>query len=330
MISQQTVSGRVTAIVASYNHAEFLEERMESLVSQTYEDFEILVIDDKSPDNSPEILKKYENNERVRLYLETENRGWVGTSNLGAERATGEYIIFTNCDDSCEKEMISNLVSAIKSESGSVLAWSASLMTDENSKVIGSDRDYREPYFIETYGKGGAISQEEMKQMLFHSCIIPNLSALLIDKKTFIDVGGFDEAYSVVSDWDLFFKLCSYGGSFYIPENLNHFRQHGTTIRQKAKTIRLLEEYIRMLTGYSQTYLKDLQKPNQAVSNIASILANVIWSEPTIFSKITLLFKALNLLGKSNRSIGNMLQKMVFKKITGKFSPSRQAERSST
>lgn len=315
MKSEKSVSGRVTAIVASYNHAEFLVERMESLIYQSYDNFEILIIDDNSPDNSPEVLKEYENNNRVRLFLEQENRGWVGTSNIGAQRATGEYIIFTNCDDACDDNLIAELVKAIESDSEVVMAWSASLMIDEKSKVIGSDREARDPKFLETYGDGGVILKIKMENLLFHSCIIPNLSALLIKKEAFLKVEGFDPQYSVISDWDLFFKLSEVGDTVYVPQKLNHFRQHGATIREKSKSIKLMNEYITMLLRYFKRC--DLKGKDKRIArrNIARIIANVILGDKSFIGKVSLYLHALRRLFFKDLTVLMLIDLRVIKHI---------------
>ena len=67
--------GLVTVVVASYNHARFLTRRMDSLLAQTYRQLEIIVIDDRSPDNSVEILRRYESDPRVNLIVREQNGG---------------------------------------------------------------------------------------------------------------------------------------------------------------------------------------------------------------------------------------------------------------
>ena len=94
--------GLVSVVVASYNHAEFLEKRMESLINQTYSDLEMLVIDDCSPDNSLKVLRKYESHPKVKLVIRENNGGWVVVSNQGVEISSGEFVIFANCDDDCD------------------------------------------------------------------------------------------------------------------------------------------------------------------------------------------------------------------------------------
>ena len=95
--------GLVSIVVASYNHAEFLEQRMTSLINQTYQNIEILVIEDCSPDNSLEVLRKYESHPKVKLIVREKNGGWVAVSNQGIDLSSGEFVLFANCDDDCDQ-----------------------------------------------------------------------------------------------------------------------------------------------------------------------------------------------------------------------------------
>ena len=78
-------SGLVSVIVASYNHREYLKERMDSLINQTYQNLEILVIDDCSTDGSLEVLRGYESHPKVKLIIREINGGWVNVSNQGVD-----------------------------------------------------------------------------------------------------------------------------------------------------------------------------------------------------------------------------------------------------
>ena len=99
------IESRVSIVVASYNHREFLEQRIQSLLSQSYTDFEIIIIDDASTDSSPEVLRRFENHPKVQILELMENMGWVKVSNLGADMASGEFIIFGNFCFSLSSDM---------------------------------------------------------------------------------------------------------------------------------------------------------------------------------------------------------------------------------
>lgn len=246
-------SGFVSVVVASYNHAEFLEQRMESLINQTYSDLEILVIDDCSSDNSLEVLRRYEPHPKVKLVVREINGGWVAVSNQGIEMSTGEFVIFANCDDSCDTRMIERLVDVIKSYPSAGIAFCRSLMVDEQDRVLGNDFVGRERSFRERCGSDTLITGFEMSRFLLHSCVIPNLSGAMFRRECFSTLGNFTSAYRANSDWDLFFRISVRYDVSYIAEPLNRFRQHKATIRSHTKGRVTYEEFFRLLLGQIKT-----------------------------------------------------------------------------
>lgn len=244
-----TKPGLVSVIVASYNHAKFLEQRMDSLICQTYQDIEIIVIDDCSHDNSLEVLRKYESHPKVKLIIRDKNGGWVAVSNQGAEMSVGEFVIFANCDDACDPRMIERLVDAMHANPSAGISYCRSLMIDEDNKLLGDDFLGREKAFRTKCYHDVLLTQKEMSRFLLHSCVIPNLSAALFRRECYISAGGLTSAYRVCSDWDLFFRVVVRYDVAYIAEPLNEFRQHKTTIRSSTKERILYEEIIRLLLG---------------------------------------------------------------------------------
>lgn len=241
--------GLVSVVVASYNHAEFLVQRMESLINQSYQNIEILVIEDCSPDNSLEVLHKYESHPKVRLIVREKNGGWVTVSNQGVEMAVGEFVLFANCDDDCDPRMIERLVDAMKSNPSAGIAFCRSLLVDERGHVLGDDFVIRERSFRDRCASDTLITGVEMSRFLLHSCVIPNLSAALIRKECFSTAGMLSPDYRACSDWDLFFRIAARYDVAYVAEPLNKFRQHGTTIRSVTKARVTYEEFFRLLLG---------------------------------------------------------------------------------
>lgn len=244
-----TVKGLVSVIVASYNHAEFLEQRMDSLINQTYQDIEILVIDDCSSDNSVEILRRYESHPKVRLIIREKNGGWVAVSNQGVEVSVGEFVIFANCDDACDPRTIERLMDSSIQNPTSGVAFCRSVMIDERDRVLGDDYEIREKSFRERCVRNTIISRTEMYRFLLHSCVIPNLSAALIRRSCFNLAGVLTSKYRACSDWDLFFKIANDFDFCYIAEPLNRFRQHSSTIRSATKGRITYDEFFRLLLG---------------------------------------------------------------------------------
>lgn len=240
-------NGLVSVIVASYNHAKYLPKRMESLLSQTYTNLEIIVIDDCSSDNSKEVLSNYTYDPRVNLIFKEKNEGWVAVSNQGAKMAKGDFVIFANCDDYCHIKMIESLVLGIRSSKNIGVSFCRSEMVDENNKFIGNDYDVREKSFRDLCSKSTIIYSKEIYKFFLNSCVIPNLSAALIKKECFEKIGYFSDAYKACCDWDIFLKIFETYDAYYVSDEYNSFRQHVNTIRSFLKGRVEYEEFIRLL-----------------------------------------------------------------------------------
>lgn len=112
----------VSIIIPVYNVEKYLTQCLESVCGQTYENLEIIVVDDESPDHSGEIAEKFaKKDNRVRVE-HIKNRGAAGARNVGLELCTGEYILFVDSDDWVELNMVEELLSAIEKTDDSDIA----------------------------------------------------------------------------------------------------------------------------------------------------------------------------------------------------------------
>ncbi len=248
-MTENVVPGLVSIVVASYNHAEYLPQRMESLIAQTYPHIEIIVIDDCSPDDSLRVLRCYEDDPRVRLIVREQNGGWVAVSNQGIELSRGEFVIFANCDDACKPQLIERLVSAMRSGDNVGIAFCRSWLVDKDNRILSDDLRSQQRVFQQRCAVDALIPGAEMGKYLLHSCVIPNLSAALIRHECFYRVGVLSPDYRACSDWDLFFRVAEHFDFAYVSQPLNLFRQHETTIRSVMKERATYEEYFRVLLG---------------------------------------------------------------------------------
>lgn len=106
---------KFSVIIVAYNIEKYIEEAIKSVLNQSYDDYEIIIIDDCSEDNTQEVINKYSSNEKVRIYKTKKNTGTAGgPRNLGIKYAQGEYILFLDGDDKLYNENvllnISNLI----------------------------------------------------------------------------------------------------------------------------------------------------------------------------------------------------------------------------
>lgn len=88
----------ISIVTASYNYAQYIGETIQSVLNQTYSDWELVIVDDCSSDNSVEVIKSFKD-ERIKLYVNGKNLGLKGTVKRGIELAQGNWIVFLESDD---------------------------------------------------------------------------------------------------------------------------------------------------------------------------------------------------------------------------------------
>ena len=251
------VSPLVSVVIASYNYGDLIEKRIDSFLNQTYENIEIIVLDDCSTDDSRDVIEKFRSDNRIRIIYNNENLGWIKNSNLGMSMSKGEYVLFGNCDDVASGDLIENLVRPLIEDKLIGVSFCESELIDFFGNQIGSDRDSRDRKFTHSTQSNCRIERMEMASFLSHSCVIPNLSAALFRREALALIEGFSTRYSICSDWNLFIELSLNWDFFYIRKPLNKFRQHKGNVRSSVKESALSEQIIELLV---ETSLDDRYK----------------------------------------------------------------------
>src|SRR3990167_5082876 len=144
---------KISCIIPTYNKAELCQQRaLKSILDQTYKDYEIIVVDDCSPDNTEEIFK---NMEGVRYFKTPRNMGVAGARNLGVKQAKGEYIVIVDDDNMLAPQFLEMAVETIERESAKEMKWSNSQWDALNTGriVIHSGyKDYAPAYYQQGLG----------------------------------------------------------------------------------------------------------------------------------------------------------------------------------
>jgi glycosyltransferase involved in cell wall biosynthesis len=302
----------ISAIVTSYNHAEYLDKRMQSLLDQTYKNLEIIIIDDHSTDNSVEVLKKYEKYENVKLIALEKNGGYAVACNLGVQKARGEYIIFEECDDYSAPDQLEKLVSKFNIDGSIGVVYSKSNLTDSKGIITGNDFDFRDKDFKARYCRDSVIKSADMQKYLLYACVIPNMSAALFKKSIFIQSGGLLPKYKYCADWDFWLRMSKLCDFYYVFEPLNYFRYHPLTVRSQSKIeLQLAEFYDLLYSAYENTDLKFSEKTRFKL-NLGYIWANLItkdiyvwirsffpiWKNSLKYDSLSILFLFVGLIKK--------------------------------
>jgi glycosyltransferase involved in cell wall biosynthesis len=198
----------VTVLMPVYNGAIYLKEAIDSILVQTYSDFELLIIDDGSTDETPAILKSYKD-ERVRVISQS-NAGVSAALNRGLNEAKGQYIARADGDDICRLDRLEKQVQF--------------LITHPDYVLVGSDADYMDKNgeFVFLYQNIGH-SNEEIQQRYMEHCPFIHSSVIYI-KSLVKELGGYDTNAYLFEDYFLWIRLIKLGKVANLEEPLMKIR----------------------------------------------------------------------------------------------------------
>ena len=104
---------KISVVTASYNYQDYIKEAIQSVLNQTYHDWELIIVDDCSTDNSVEVIKSYKD-DRIKLFVNEKNLGLKETVKRGIEKASGEWIVFLESDDILTSDNIEKKLEIVK------------------------------------------------------------------------------------------------------------------------------------------------------------------------------------------------------------------------
>jgi glycosyltransferase involved in cell wall biosynthesis len=228
---------KVSVIIPTYNSASYVVEAVDSVLAQTYQDFEILVIDDGSTDNTADVIKKYDG--RVR-YIPQHNGGVAAARNNGIAESKGEYIAFLDADDTWFPSKLELQMAAIAERADARLCYSAFLSVTADLKPIGIRRSER-------WGTA-------LEDLLLHGNVIGSICTVIAEASLLKSSGGFDRALSQCADWDMWVRLAAKSEFAYIDEPLVTYRQHDSNMSRNAPLLE--KDSLRVLEkGFAMTQL---------------------------------------------------------------------------
>ncbi|QPK65310.1 glycosyltransferase [Methylomonas sp. LL1] len=234
-----TPSPRVTIFIPVYNAADFIYETISSALNQTYEDFEVLIVDDGSTDNSVKIIEEFGDN-RIRVVRNNTNMGRPYTRNLGIELAKGEFLAVLDADDIAMPERISRQVEFL----------------DQHPDIVAVGTS---AYYIDNFEKNEILCEvitdsDDISTRIFQTnCFIH--SSAMFRKNILVDIGGYNLEYPQAQDYELFLRLCEHYKLTNINKPLVKYRIHSNQVSQtKLASQRRLANIARLNT-YRRQFL---------------------------------------------------------------------------
>ncbi|RYE18703.1 MAG: NAD-dependent epimerase/dehydratase family protein [Sphingobacteriaceae bacterium] len=225
---------KVTVIIPNYNHSPYLPKRIESVLNQIYTDFEVILLDDCSPDNSREIIASYAAKDgRINVVLNEYNSGSTFKQwNKGIGLAKGKYIWIAESDDYADVSFLKTLVAELEKDERVGVAYCDSWDINEENVVI-SNRDSFYSNLDAILWKNNFVLEGKslLSDFMSYRNIIPNASAAVIRKSVLTEVGSADETFRLNGDWVFWAKILAVSYVAFVSEKLNYFRQHTNNVR---------------------------------------------------------------------------------------------------
>lgn len=211
----------VSVVVPNYNHAPYLEERIESILQQSYKNIDLIVLDDCSTDDSMSIIRRYE--PCCRIVVNEKNSGspfkqWM----KGIEIAKGSLVWIAESDDSADPSFLERTVSRLES-SGSALIFTRSMEVDSCGREMGIQRYQKE--MDRDFDMDG---KKFINKYLARKNVIANASAAVFRKDAAISADREFMEFSGAGDILFWSSIAENGRVSFIADPLNRFRQHGT------------------------------------------------------------------------------------------------------
>jgi glycosyltransferase involved in cell wall biosynthesis len=222
------MSPKVTILVPTYNRAEFLPKALESIPTQTYTDFEVIILDDASTDNTKEIIEPFLKDTRLRIITHLHNLGIAKNRNHGISIAKGVYIAMLDSDD-------------VWFDNDKLQAQVAHLELNTDCAVVGT-------WMVQIDEQGNSIKKITYaetdagirKSILYRNHIAQ--SSVLFRKSVALNVGGYDETLVTMEDHDLWLKMAVRHKLATLPIYALGYRVHQGNITKLHKLRVALEE----------------------------------------------------------------------------------------
>jgi len=235
---------KVTIYIACYNYGEYVEQSIKSVLNQTFTDFELIIVDDGSTDNSRDVINRFAGCPNVRIIFQ-KNKGLIATNNIAVRAANGKYVMRLDADDYLDESALLVLVNAIEKSEDVALVFPDYYYVDKNGRVIGQERRHKFEYNVSL-----------LDQPAHGACT-------LIRKECLLEVGGYASEFSCQDGWDLWLKITE----IYSVRNVNlplfYYRKHGENLTIDTE---------RLLKTRSAIYKKHAKRTGRKALTVLAVL----------------------------------------------------------
>lgn len=241
----------MSVCIPAYNNADTIIETIQSVLAQTYRQLELIVVDDRSSDNTWQIVQQFRQetgDERLLVYQNDKNLGMAGNWNRCMELCRGDYIKLLCADDLIHETLLEREVAVMEEHPEVNLVQTDTRFVDMNGRTTG---------FYRRYHKSGVVDgKKACRFSVFTRDYLGAPLANLIRRSAYEAWGGFDSSFVYIIDYDFFMRICCKGKIYILHEPLNSFRirndSNTSQVMNGDKKDVYLEEHKRLVERYAK------------------------------------------------------------------------------
>lgn len=233
----------VSVNLITHNRAKYLPQTIQSVLSQTYNNWELIVIDDASSDNTKEVIAPFLLDERIKYFLVAKQKNIAAVRNIALSKSKGSYLAVLDSDDSwIDSEKLAKQVSFLGDNQSVILIGTAAQIINEQNEEIdkiikpSTDEGIKKEFFI--------------KNPFFHSSI-------LVRKEQIDNVGGYSEGLSFGEDLDLYMRLGEKGLFANLEDVCIAYRSHSDN-EAKKNTLKAITDVFKIIANNRRKYKKNI------------------------------------------------------------------------
>lgn len=218
----------VSVIIPNYNHARYLDERISSVLNQSYQNIEVIILDDCSTDTSCEVIDKYKHNPKIKhiIYNVTNSGSTFIQWHKGFELAKGDVIWIAESDDSCDSSMLEKLLMVYMKGETSIAFCRSLTYTGKPPYSKFPSQDALDGSFL-------MDGDKFISQYMVYDNRISNTSSAIFDKNIALSLDKLYMQMKGNGDWMFWIEMCEQGKVAFLDEPLNLFRQHPLNTTKK-------------------------------------------------------------------------------------------------
>lgn len=250
---------KVSVIIPNYNYQDFIIERIDSVLRQTYPIYELIILDDKSLDNSVEVInKKIEEIKdiKVKFIKNEKNSGCVFKQwKKGISEVNGDYFWIAEADDSADPRFLETAMKGFENENV-ILSYTESARIDENNNIITYNSQdlyniYNSKRWNTSYINSG---KDEITNYLSITNTILNVSSVVWKKGNYDKILDEASLFKVAGDWYVYYKLLEFGDVAFSNKPYNYFRKHSKSVSTTVRDDIEYAEICRIQTEIAEKY----------------------------------------------------------------------------